>query len=551
MSIRHTLSLFILLTLVASTDASVSYTDLLQIEKEMPESWEIAMTKLENFPVSSLKNRSEKALFSLLQSLSIDESGAMLSSDSLIAPALNYYSRHGSATHRMKTFYCRGRVDENRFDLNSAMEWYKKAEGFLERTQDFRTGGKIYQHKAELYKAMYDFRDAIYNCQSASECFLKAGDTISYFHNLLNLTELYILMDDDTSASRTIEVLPSCWKELDGLSKAKYYCATIRLAIRQDDSSALEKAEEMCTAEFISTNGYKDLALALAESSLQLGYPDDALRHLEDCPESSEGSESDSKYLELLSRILEEKGDYEGAYKACLESNRNSGKNTLGILNSDAKFIEERYEETIRELKTSKKTKTILSTSLIVLATLILLIHYMLEAAKTVRQELNVSEIKIKELTNERDALRNVLDKSRFIDEKSREMINKRFELLDKVLVSRLTGNKDKDSGIRADLDKLTGNKNEFITSLAEAMAMSHPSFHNYLTNSSLNGFEIGFCYLYIMGMQKKDVENFLSKRCIDTVTKDIRDKLDLEKDDVKLKTIIAKKFNELEGSRN
>lgn len=520
---------------------------LQQLEKELAEGNPNVLDDLNGLDRDMLRTRSNIALYSLLKSQALDESGVFLTADTQISPALTYFSRRGSEDRKMRTYYYRGRIDENSGETSNAMEWFKQAEYFIDKNSDPCIAGRIFQHKAALYKELYDYKDALLNAQKASEFFLLSGSIEDYSANQIELSELQILLEDTSAATESINKLYNFWGELDSLTKAKCCTVLLRLAIEDGDKAHLEDVERHCLEEFPSRKNFPELSMSLAESSLNRKDLDKTANYLEEYSQNMPGDTPAAKYHVLVSKLLEAKGDYEGAYRAAQRYDKMVGSDTMGALGSDTKYIEERYEATIREMKMKERTNSILLTALIVIITLILLLRYMMVAMNVVRTELSSSQAKLKELQDEHQALKAVLDKSTIVDEKSRKMINERFALLDKVIVSHLSEDENLGNEAEREIDNIIREKNSFITSMALNMSDNYPDFSRDLKAAGLNEFEIGYCYLYVMGMQKKDIENFLSKRTIDTVTKSIRAKLDLEKDDVKLKTIILEKFKEHE----
>ena len=60
--------------------------------------------------------RKQKAKYALLYSMALDKNYIDLQSDSIIAPAIKYYERHGSHEERFLCYYYRARIYETAGD---------------------------------------------------------------------------------------------------------------------------------------------------------------------------------------------------------------------------------------------------------------------------------------------------------------------------------------------------------------------------------------------------------------------------------------------------
>lgn len=519
-----------------------------QLEIKLSERDGNVLKELNGIDPGQLKKRSDQALYALLKSEALDNAGIQVTSDNIISPAIIYYKKHGSHERKMRAFFHRGKIDENNGDRSSAMEWYKQAECHIVKSGDLITAGRLYERKAAIYKSLYDYEDACSNAVKASELFRKSGSLSDFANSMIELSDLQIALGDELSAEESINALYDEWESLDSLTKAKCCIILLELAAGSDDMDKLEDVQRRCLNDFPSRRSFPRLCLGLSAASLRQGDVDEASCYLDEYLRLLGSEEPSDRYLDILSRVLEAKGDFKGAYEAAQEHNRIAGESTLGALGSDTKFIEERYEATIRELKSKQKTNSILLTALIIIITLILILRDMLVAMNVVHEELSSSNVKIKELENEHHALKSVLEAQPAIDRRSREILNERFSLLDKVLVSRFANDGNGKEEAEQEINRIISEKNVFISSLSDNLASEHPNFQKYLKDSGLNDFEIGYCTLFVIGMQKKDIENFLSKRVVDTVTRNIRQKIGLEKDEKKLKTVLTEMFKKIEN---
>lgn len=190
MSTRHTLSIILLLVLSFPSSADNISARLNLLEKEMNIRPDSVLLELGAMSPGTLRGPGNKALHSLLLSQALDKNGHDIKSDSLIAPAVQYFSKKGAPARRLRMNYYRGRISENAGDPDGAMEWFKKGETFVGKCSDYATAGRLYSHKSALYYNIYDYSDALTNATTASEFFLKESDTLSYSYRRLDIARI-------------------------------------------------------------------------------------------------------------------------------------------------------------------------------------------------------------------------------------------------------------------------------------------------------------------------------------------------------------------------
>ena len=127
--------LFVLgLTVLICSCQSAGLKQLTEIEGYIQEDHKKAYQELSEIKQDSKSTKEEKALYSLLWSMALDKNYIDVKSDSLIAPAVKYYSRHGIKQHRFLAYYYAGRVFENAGEYNDALTYYMKAEQSIDKT---------------------------------------------------------------------------------------------------------------------------------------------------------------------------------------------------------------------------------------------------------------------------------------------------------------------------------------------------------------------------------------------------------------------------------
>ena len=171
MGMRRVLSLLsaavLMLLAVSCADDAAVMSELDAAESVMEDSPETALALLDTMQRSRLVSRKAAARHALLYSQALDKNYIDMTTDSIIRPAAEYYSRHGSADERLKAQYYLGCIYRNLGDSERAMECYVRAERHVDRAEDYKADGRLYSAKKAGYFEVYYF-DMAYRYYSVS-----------------------------------------------------------------------------------------------------------------------------------------------------------------------------------------------------------------------------------------------------------------------------------------------------------------------------------------------------------------------------------------------
>ena len=194
MGMRQVLSLLsaavLLLLAVSCADDAAVMSELDAAESVMEDSPETALALLDTMQRSRLVSRKAAARHALLYSQALDKNYIDMTTDSIIRPAVEYYSRHGSADDRLKAQYYMGCIYRNLGDSERAMECYVRAERYVDRAEDYRAVGRLYSAKWALER--YSIEDPQHDTSPqylllASEVCSKNGEFDKGYYYLENI----------------------------------------------------------------------------------------------------------------------------------------------------------------------------------------------------------------------------------------------------------------------------------------------------------------------------------------------------------------------------
>lgn len=210
-----------------------------------------ALSVLRTLPIQTLRSSALRARAALLHSMALDKCYIDLQTDSIIAPAVTWYARHGSPDEKLKTWYYLGRTQYNAGDYREAIVTYTEALDFTHKATDFKYVGLVNQAMADTYTASYLREETYPYLSHAYHAFMTVQDTV-----LAKLT-LYKLAISDVS-QRKWERADSLHQELLGNPKGietylprvkASYALSLILQTSKNASKAKSLFEEVLSEE--------------------------------------------------------------------------------------------------------------------------------------------------------------------------------------------------------------------------------------------------------------------------------------------------------------
>lgn len=139
--------------LLGGCDNSDTVSDQLNdVESIIQTSPQNALALLDSIHINGETSLKLRAKYALLKSMAYDKNFIDISSDSIIAPAVSYYSKYGSADEKMKTYFYWGLTFFNGWQYDKALSAYTMAEAEMKDATDISQKGIIYLSIASLYQ---------------------------------------------------------------------------------------------------------------------------------------------------------------------------------------------------------------------------------------------------------------------------------------------------------------------------------------------------------------------------------------------------------------
>ena len=221
-----------------------------------------------------------------------------------------------------------------------------------------------------------------------------------------------------------------------------------------------------------------------------------------------------------------------------------SDSTTWAIMQQDTKFVEERHNlEMAKAQETDAKNKRTIAIMACVIALIgsllvIMIIRRRLQITRAKNRELEVEKQRYEQLyadaIAERDALTKMVEDSN-VREEAKAVIKVRLDVLNKIIISQITGATSAYKTAYEELESLLADKESFIESTRLTIEDHNPEFITALKERGLTDEEINICCLYVIGLKGKDIKAYTSQPRHYNQSADIRHKLGLTESDTNL----------------
>lgn len=159
---------------VASRGTASLLDDVESYINDRPDS---ALAVLRALDSTAVRGRALRARTALLHSMALDKCYIDLQTDSILAPAVTWYERHGSPDDKLKTLYYLGRIQYNAGNYQEAIVTYTEALEVTDKAKDLKYIGFVNQAIADTYSKTYQDSEALPYLEKAYKTFLQVPDS--------------------------------------------------------------------------------------------------------------------------------------------------------------------------------------------------------------------------------------------------------------------------------------------------------------------------------------------------------------------------------------
>ena len=526
------------ITIVSCNDArkSETYRVLEDVDSYIEARPDSALAVLEGIDKSELTSKELEAKYALLLSQALDKNYVDLQSDSVIAPAVNYYKYHGTDDERFRTLYYAGRVYQNAGDIEAAMEKFVEAERYMSSQIDKSVVGRLYKAKMVAYRDVFDHESALEQAKTAAEYYLAAKDSTRYLNAVNDIAVSYSILEDKESEDKYLAILSSNMHLLSPSQISKYYGIQLNNSLQGPVENIQNRLKDYLVAtpdeSMINWICVADAYIALSDYQSALKSLDSHILY---------GGQKDLSYYWTAATLYEKLGRYKEALSLYKDYLYECDHTTLAAVESDTKFIEERHKKEIELLDAEHSKERIMFIGIIAILCAVIIIYLIrkqLQIRTAEKKQLEIEKKRYEQLyadaIAERDALTKMIEDSSVKDE-TKAVIRERLEVLNKVIISHITDTSSANKKAFQELEALISDRDSFIESTRLTIEGNNPGFITALKEAGLTDEEINICCLYVIGLKGKDIKTYTNQSRLYIQSAEIRHKLGLTENDTNL----------------
>lgn len=183
--------------------------NLLEIESYIDARPDSALISIRQIDTTSMRTKATKAKYALLHAMALDKNGIDTADVHIIMPAINYYSKYGTADNKLKGYLYLGIEQYNAKQFDQAIVSFYKAAGQELKVQDDNLHGLLYSRMAVTYMATRDYSQADVFLDNALKSFLSCNRKDQADKVLAQKATNYVLSRNNYKAQETFNHLLS------------------------------------------------------------------------------------------------------------------------------------------------------------------------------------------------------------------------------------------------------------------------------------------------------------------------------------------------------
>lgn len=487
-----------------------------------------ALAVLQNLDQTQLVSDKDKAKYALYLSMALDKNYIDKTDFEVLQPALDYFSKHGSATDKLRTFYYKGIVYFYRKEYESALSSFVVSLEEGEDSNDELTKARNLYAQSYIYSTLYDWNRYIETSLEASNYYKNNKRYDEYFDCLIRIMKGYYILNN---LEKAIEYMELCEEYLPNVSIKSRNSFYSMYLLTLSEHLPTSKTTKILSAYLNSSTKQDIVWLSVAKAHVEMNDYHKALNYIS-LTKEPKTAERRAQYYALLSKIHEGLGNAEESLSAYKNYISVSDSLDLVIFKNDTQFVEERHQLEVSALKEKQKKNLIISIAALLLIALS-------AAAAQIYNRLKISKMEYKllyaQMEDERDNLNALLSKSQDLNEAAVAAVADRLKLLNKFFTAYISDNYETDRKASQEMESLLDNKEEFMNSTRLAFTGTHPKFIQYLEEKGLTEWEINYCCLYALGLKGKEVGAYMKMRSHYNNSSIIREKLGIGEHDTNL----------------
>ncbi len=301
-----------------------------------------ALSLLRKVDSKELKNRSQKARFSLLYSIALDRNCIDTTDPGVIRQAVDYFAYRGSADDKFLSLRYLARIQMNAGEYDKAIVTLSMALDGINDVADVRMKGFVCSDMAESYLMTCNYSESKVYYDKAIVYFRDANESDNVFLMEINKAKVCVSNLDWQEADSLYNKIigdKDCPQSYMSMAIASYghmliICPTpnASLAVNMFENS-------MRMSGFNSLSLVQKCTYAFALKTIGRDEESDKIFSLLD----KEGKSETPAYKYCKSRVLLANGDFDRAYHLLVESLKDTDERALRMQNQSSAIIQKNY----------------------------------------------------------------------------------------------------------------------------------------------------------------------------------------------------------------
>ena len=544
----HTAGLYLALLAALCLTACTRPADVPELDtadslmEQRPDS---ALALLRRIDTLRLTSRHDRARYAMLLSMALDKNYIDLKDFHVLQPAIDYYEEHGTPTEQMRTFYYQGRIYDNAGNMSKALQTFLKALEKGKESNDTLTRARAYFAQLDPNLQLMSFDKAIETGKKAAYYFQKAGKTNSYAHCLINIANTYTLKNDKANTWKYLNDCRKLWPHLSDIRKQDFYnnylIAVCKFCKKNRIQSAIQEYES-----HIPQSKWDNLTLANAHLIIE---DFDRAEYFASQYKLHTSIDSDSRYYAILYFLCRAQGKYKEAGEAYSRFNHINDSLNISALQENVRLTEARHQQELlnKESELNQiRNLWITVCGIVLLLLIILFISYRLRISRMqkrlIEQEKEQYRRQYEQLEEEYQGLQLLLQENNRLNDETKDIVKNRLDLLNDFIKAHLA---EKGNKAEMRIRQIMEDKEAFMQSTCQSFSISHPVFIQKLRSHGLTDWEVGYCCLYALGLNSKEVGHYINSSTYYKMNSLIRRKLELDSHSTNLNLYIKKMLEE------
>ena len=124
-------------------------------------------------------------------------------------------------------------------------------------------------------------------------------------------------------------------------------------------------------------------------------------------------------------------------------------------------------------------------------------------------------------------------------DPELHHVLSDRIDLLNEIILCHRVSGSSNSIRLNSKIQSLLADTKEYLSTIGMTYVLNNHSFVSYLKSKGLSSWEIGYCCLYIMGYNAKEISGIMNNSQVYKISSEIRRKLGVNDGKSRLESIL------------